>query len=261
MAQATQNMTPRQVMEQKYKAARMNLLLAMIFTVANIILLFAGSEVMMLFSISVPYYAVIFGVILESQPMLTTGCVIAAVILVVYFLCWLLSKKHIGWMIAALVLLILDTLALICFYLLAGEISGVMDFVFHAWLIYYLAAGIHSAGKLKKLPAEEPLVLTEEPAAPFTFSTPLRRADMEAKHRILLEETYGGHQITYRRVKRVNELVIDGYVYDEYEALMETAHCLSAKIDGHTIEVGFNAVGYSYLRVDGKQIKKKLRLY
>ena len=259
-------MTLRQSLEQKQKAGRNNLLLAIILTVVNIVMLLAGSETMMLFSVSVPYYAVVFGVVFESQEMIITGCVIAAVILIVYFLCWLLSKKRIGWLIAALVLLILDTLALIGFYLLAGEISGILDFLFHALLIYYLAAGVHSAGKLKKMPANEPVAVEavsaeEESAAQVMYSTPLRRADMDAKHRVLLEETYGGHQIVYRRVGRVNELVIDGYVYDEYEALMEYAHCLSAQISGHTIEVGFNQIGYSYLNVDGKQIKKKVRLY
>ena len=65
----------------------------------------------------------------------------------------------------------------------------------------------------------------------------------------------------YRRVKRVNELVISGYVYDEYVALAETAHCLSAKMDGHLIEVGYDGLSSSYLRVDGQQIQRKVRWY
>lgn len=61
-------------------------------------------------------------------------------------------------------------------------------------------------------------------------------------------------------MKRVNELIIGGHVYDEMEALVETPHSLGARIDGHQIEVGFN--GYnSYLNVDGERIAKKLRLY
>lgn len=164
MAKAPQNMTLRQSLEQKQKSGRSNLLLAIILTIVNIVLLFTGSETMLLFSISVPYYAVIFGVIFEEQALVITGCVIAAIILAVYFLCWLLSKKRPGWLVAALVLMILDTLALIGFYLLIEEISGILDLVFHAMIIYYLAVGISSTKKLRNLPPEEPeLVPAEEP--------------------------------------------------------------------------------------------------
>ena len=100
----------------------------------------------------------------------------------------------------------------------------------------------------------------EEPQ-PLENSTPLRRAAEDVKHRVLLEATYGGRQIVYRRVKRVNELVISGYVYDQYEALAETAHCLSAQLDGHLIEVGYDGLSSSYCRVDGQQIQKKVRWY
>ena len=161
MAKNTQNMTPRQILEQKQRAGRSNLLLAIVLTIVNIVMLLGGSDSMLLFSISVPYYAVIFGVIFETQELFITGCVIAAVVLVVYLLCWIMSKKHIGWLVAALVLMCIDTLALIAFYLLAGEISGVVDFVFHALIIYYLGSGISSAKKLQAMPAE-PATVEEE---------------------------------------------------------------------------------------------------
>ena len=83
----------------------------------------------------------------------------------------------------------------------------------------------------------------------------------DVKHRVLMEGNYGGHRVVYRRVKRVNELVIDGYVYDEYEALAEMAHCLTARIDVHTIEVGFDGISSSYFRVDGQMKAKKVRLF
>lgn len=148
-------------------------------------------------------------------------------------------------------------------YLLIEEASGIMDVLIHVLVLGYLIMGIHSASKLKKMPEKTPAEATEQPelAVETQFSAPLRRADMEVKQRVLLEGTYGGHRILYRRVKRVNELVIDGYVYDEYEALAEFAHCLTARIDGHTIEMGFDGVSSSYFRVDGQQMAKKIRLY
>lgn len=266
MTRTQANLSPREQLEQKYKAARSNLLLTIILTVVNVVMLLTGSESMLLFSISVPFYAVVFGYFMEGTTMLITGCVIAAIMLAAYLLCWIFSKKRAGWLIAAMVLFIIDTVVMGLMYLLLEEASGIMDVLIHAWVLYYLIVGVISASKLKKMPPEETAVTAEvtgeEQAAGEMApnSTPIRRAEEDVKHRVLLEETYGGRQIVYRRVKRVNELVISGYVYDEYEALMETSHCLSARIDGHTIEMGYDALGFSYFKVDGQLIKKKVRL-
>ena len=260
MARNTQTTTLRQSLEQKAKGGRSNLLIAIILTLLNIVMFIAGSETMMLFSISVPYYAVLFGVILGGQELMITGCVIAGIILLAYFLCWLLSKKHVGWLIAALVLMILDTLVLIGFYLLAGEVSGILDFVFHAMIIYYLAAGISAAKKLKELPPEEPAVA--EPEEPQGNSVPLRRVEEGEKARVLLESTYGTYRVVYRRVKKTNQLVINDYIYDEITFGIEPDHSLSARLDGHEFTVGYRAAGSSsYFQVDGKEIAKKIRWY
>lgn len=258
MARNTQAMTLRQTLEQKAKAGRSNLLLAMILTVVNIVLLIAGSDTMMLFSISVPYYAVIFGVVLGGQELMITGCVIAAIMLAVYFLCWLLSKKRVGWLITALVLMILDTLALIGFYLMASEISGILDFVFHAMIIYYLAAGISSTKKLKNLPPEEPVIV--DPEVPLANSVPLRRVEEGEKARVLLESTYGTYRVVYRQVKSMNQLVINDYIYDEVKLVIEPAYSLSARIDGHEFTVGYDGRNTSYFLVDGNEVAKKMRL-
>ena len=57
MARTTQVMTERQLLTQKEKMGRNNLLLAIILTIVNIALFLGGSEMMLLFSISVPYYS------------------------------------------------------------------------------------------------------------------------------------------------------------------------------------------------------------
>ena len=260
MARTTQVTTQRQVLEQKAKGGRSNLILAIILTIVNIVMFIAGSDGMLLFSISVPYYAVIFGAILGGQELMITGCVIAGIILAAYLLCWLFSKKHLGWLIAALVLMILDTLCLIGFYVLAQEISGVLDFVFHALIIYYLIAGISATRKLAKLPPEEPVVMYTETS--LENSTPLRRVEEGEKSRVLLESTYGTYRVVYRRVKKTNQLVINDYIYDEITFGIEPDHSLSARIDGHEFTVGYRAAGScSYFLVDGKEITKKIRLY
>lgn len=90
-------------------------------------------------------------------------------------------------------------------------------------------------------------------------SSVIRYADMEAKSRILLEANAHGYQICYRRVKSVNELVINGRVYDEKKGIVEFAHKLCATVDQHTVEAGYDEESYSYILFDGELIKRKKR--
>lgn len=256
-------MEQRKIYTQKFNSARTNLLLVLVLTLVNIILLIAGSETFMLFSASIPYYAVCLPVVWGEFELFVAGCILAAVLLVIYFLSWLLSKKRPGWLVVALVMFILDTLALIGFYLLAEEISGIMDVVIHIWVLYYLVNGIFAARKLKNMPM--PLEETAEEVAideeQSDHSTPIRRIGEEEKCRILLETEHCGRRIVYRRIKRMNQLVINDYIYDEIELLVEPAHSLYATLDGHKYEVGFDGAARSFCKVDGQIVAKKLRLY
>ena len=89
---------------------------------------------------------------------------------------------------------------------------------------------------------------------------PVRRADRSVKARILLEARAEKYEICYRRVKSVNELVINGIVYDEKKGVLEFPHNLSAVVDGHTIEAGLSDDSYSYIMFDGECLVNKQRL-
>ncbi len=251
--------------------ARSNLLLMIVLTAVNIALLLAGSESMMLFSATIPYMILVLGVG-ESTALLGVCGVIAVLTILPYVLCWVFSKKHYGWMIAALVLFCVDTLTLVGVYVLIGDFSGIIDLLVHIWVLYYLIIGVKYGHQLAHLTPEEeeeyaqaiqaPVVTaTAEGAAPVQANSPaLRMADIEVKARILIEGDFVGHHIAMRRVKRVNELVIDGYVYDDIEMLVETPHELHAAIDGYSIAVGFDSSNFSYISVNGQRMAKKLRL-
>ena len=135
MARTQPNLTPREMLQQKYKSARANLLLIIILTVVNVVMLLTGSDTMLLFSISVPFYAVVFGYVMGGGVLLTTGCVIAGIMLLAYLLCWIFSKKRAGWLVAALVMFIFDTILMGLMYLLAGEMSGIIDAEIHALVL------------------------------------------------------------------------------------------------------------------------------
>ena len=90
--------------------------------------------------------------------------------------------------------------------------------------------------------------------------TAIKRADHSVKSKTLLEATVEGYKICYRRVKSVNELIINGIIYDEKKGIIEFAHNLSAVIDGHKIEAGYDEDSYSYIIFDGKRIAEKRRI-
>ena len=91
---------------------------------------------------------------------------------------------------------------------------------------------------------------------------PLRYADMTKRGRVLLEAKKDKYEIVYRRLKKVNELIVNGKVYDEMKAVLEVEHVLSAEIDGHKIEAGLEGgtYSYSYLRFDGETLAEKRRV-
>ncbi|MBE7065056.1 MAG: hypothetical protein E7384_04480 [Ruminococcaceae bacterium] len=168
-------LTQRDLLEAKYKNSRLNLLLVVVFTVINMIMLFLDSSSYFLFSASVPYFMTYFGlyfggkfpaemyadVVPEGHEFIGYGngvvivlTVIAALIVATYLLCWIFSnKKRVGWLIAALVMFSIDTVAM--FFLSGFAIENILDIVFHVWVIIDLSRGISAYFKLKKLPAEE----------------------------------------------------------------------------------------------------------
>lgn len=270
--------SPRAIAEQKYSTARANLLLMSILTVINTVLLLAGSSYMLLFSATVPYLSVAFGLAFDGG-LLYAFIAVAVINIALYLASWQLSKKNYGWMILALVLFILDTIIMGGMYLLVEEASGILDVLIHAWVLYYLIIGVKYGKKLKNMPEDEPEpeinAYPEDGASNFgidsiddvseagfeTDSPIIRTADTTVKHRVFLEADANGHHIVYRRVKRVNELVIDGFVYAELKMLVEPAHGLTAQLNGHNYIAVYDGTAHTYIYVDGEVVAKKIRIF
>lgn len=274
-------LTERERLESKYNGARTNLLIALGFTLVNLVLLFFDSTSYFLFSLYVPYYIALLGCVLSGKmpsefyvdewadlPFLGGSFFaivlgIVAIILILYVLCWIFSKKNrVGWLICALVFVILDTIATVA--LLGIAVDSIIDIAFHIWLLVSVIGGVSAHYKWKKIPeevveTEESLEAETEVGAITVDSTPLRVADNDVKFRTLLEAEHNGMVITYRRVKKANELVINGNVYDEYAAFIEQPHMLAATVSGCNIVAGYDGLN-SYIKVDGEIIKKKFRI-
>ena len=159
--------TSRENLMRQAASGRSSLLLVLIFSVVNIIMVLLDTDTYFLFSASVPYYLTMLGKGMDNGfvngswdvngTYTITALVISAVILAVFLLCWIFSKKRSGWLTAAAVLFVLDTLALavFTFSLYDSPVGNIMDFIFHIWVIASLIHGAVASKKLKKLPAEE----------------------------------------------------------------------------------------------------------
>ena len=174
-----QELSQREILTNKYQSARANILLVVVFTLLNIILLVTNSNTYFLFSAAIPYFIVDLGMLLcgkypqeyyleefaemefMGDAFLVVTLVVAAVILVLYLLSWILSKKpRVGWMIFALVFFAADTAGML--FLTGISSDMIIDILFHGWVIISLVSGVVSYFKLKKLPEEEELPQVEE---------------------------------------------------------------------------------------------------
>ena len=88
---------------------------------------------------------------------------------------------------------------------------------------------------------------------------PLREAE-DVPGKVLLEFSDDNLNICYRRVKRTNELIVNGMVYDEKKGLWEFSHKLTAIVNGRSVVAGFDSRGFSYILIDDELKKTKKRL-
>ncbi len=189
MQKATVDKNSREYLTRKVATARHTLLLVIIFTVVNLGMILADSGTYFLFSASVPYYLTVFGVAFDSTEtamvigtFAITALVISAIILALYFVCWLMAKKRPGlWYLVAAVLFALDTLALVGLGLVLNVLTElIMDLVIHAWVLYELFQAYSATKKLAAMPL--PVVDTEgevveQPA--YVPQEPWERKDIE----------------------------------------------------------------------------------
>ncbi len=270
------SMSKKELYERNYNNSINNILLVVLFSVINIILLITNADTYFLFSAFVPYFLVDLGMFYTGMypeeyysdigyfdflntSFLITTVVLAAVVVLLYLLCWFLAKKKkIGWAILAAVMACIDTVAML---VLGGiAIESIVDIIFHGWIIFSLVNSVIILNKLKKLPEEAIEPVTDENSQPVQNSPVLRMADTEEKSRTLLEADEGMYHIVYRRIKTTNELIVNGRVYDEYVALIEKPHTLTAVVDGHRIEIQYDTLSRMYILFDDRALAEKMRI-
>jgi hypothetical protein len=270
-------------MEQKIKksallsciaTARLNLLVIAVLTAINIALLVTGGNFYFLFSAALPTFAVDVALMLGGgSDVMTVALLIAALVVAYFVVAWFFSANGgLGWMVATLTVLACDTIALIVLYEIDATLM--MDLFFHVYMVVMQVIALVATCRIKRIQAEE---LSSNGGASFAEaqsssseagsavdSPILRVADTTVRARVFLEVTVFEHKVTYRRVKRTNELVIDGNVYAEYSAWREGAHMLNAQVGGHAFSAGLRTLymnGVAYIIVDGQIVAEKARIF
>lgn len=169
----------RDLLVAKYRSARSVFLLVIVMTLVNMVMSICGQDTYFLFSIYVPYYLTFIGALLcgkmpdiyyegefavqtlEGDTVMWVLAAVSLIIVAVAFVLWLISKKP-GTvkMIIILTFFTVDTLAMI---LLVGiDISMILDYVMHAYIIYALITGITSAMKLNDLKNEPENIIVDD---------------------------------------------------------------------------------------------------
>jgi hypothetical protein len=276
-----------ELLRSNYRIARLGLLIATVFSALNCIFaFFAGvfyfySEFSYCFPLAMinnarfqtgmmytpEEYEQMFGLtqsdFLHPDFLLLDGS-FALIAIAALVVCWVLSKKHVGALIAAAVLLGVDILFGIYWY--DFSITYFTEYLFPGMLMASLIIGIVSHYRLKFIEwtgedVTVPAVAeTAQPAQETGNSPVLHPMDYGAKSKILLACDVGAYAICYRRFGSINELAINDMVYDTVDTgKNEQPHELHARLDGHEIAVGLGEDGNIYVRFDGEVVKKKPR--
>lgn len=157
--------------EERYRGARNNLLLLIVFTAINLLMPLLGIDRQYFFSASFPttvYWWGDYAAADLGMPALRYGAMgIALGCVGLYLLCWLLSKKRRGFMTAALVLFGLDCLSLAGeFVIFELHYSMIINVLFHLWVLWGLIQGVRAASELKKLETAQMIFVPGEEETP-----------------------------------------------------------------------------------------------
>ena len=279
---ANSGLNPIDSAVKRYKSARWLAFLLGALSIVNIFMLTSQSMYYFLFSSYIAFYFVDLGMAVcgkypeemyeggygeyefLDESFLYAMIAVALIVSLVYFLFFFFSNKgRSGWLIAAIVYYAIDTAFMLY---MCGIVNILSDIVAHALILVMLVWGVRACGKLKEASAAEFSPKEDAPATEEGEDAPvdtvvIRSADPNVKSRTLVSADNGRHNIVYRRVKNVNELLIDNAVYAECVVSSDTAHKLEVIKEGHRITASTDYIGKMMITVDGQEVAAKYKLF
>lgn len=153
--------------ETKYKNMRLMILTMFILSAVNCITLVL-MDTFFYFSAYLPFVLIMVGygisLTYETMAFYIVMAVLAIISIVPYLLCYIFSKKHVGWMIAALAMFSADTVLLLVDLVTAPDALLAVTLIFHVYIVVTLAMGVKYGLDVKK----ERLAAETVPADPYT---------------------------------------------------------------------------------------------
>ena len=276
----------------QYRVARNEIMMAVAFTAINIVLLLINglnNGVAFLFSITVPYYCVGYGMAFTNEfgsaVFLASGIIAALIMLGLYIMFFVLSKERPGCLTTLLIMFSVDTLAVtVMLFLFGFDASALFDVLFHALILFNLVRGVNAASKLKELGVEVNHPFYVVPVAPDNagaersgepFSYPVNEdkeereeeeqpeapepayrtepdGEWDGEGKTRLSAVYNGSDIRVVRKFSCTALIIDGGIYDTYDRIIETDYTLCAEVNGVKYVYSQNKYGGASLSADGE---------
>lgn len=142
-------------LQRRIQAARGNLILVIIFTIANIMSYWFQFGFMMPFSAFIPFtifdFSYYFSVELNDPNLFIGGIILASGVILLYIMGYVLSKKKPEWLTFMLVMYVFDTVVMLYLFIgiFAFNSTMILDILFHIWVLYYFTNGVLAVNKLK----------------------------------------------------------------------------------------------------------------
>ena len=142
----------------KYTSSRIFVLLIAVCSIIDLVQAGLGNG-SVIFSSYLSRWIFEVGLGLSATPVRVLVCALGVVSIAPYVLCWLLSGKHVGWMIGALALFAVDTVPYLIFAVpraAAGDYTALLNMAIRAVAFVYIGLGIkHGLDLAKEKKKEE----------------------------------------------------------------------------------------------------------
>lgn len=142
---------------------RYNLIFFVLMSVINIFLITSESEMLLPYSSSISNYSVALGITESlksgSDTLRILGLIVACAVLLIFMVCYVLSKSKPLYLVIALAVISADTFALVIISGFNGTLLSaytILDIVIHGLAIFYIVSAIKAAKELRSLPVDEP---------------------------------------------------------------------------------------------------------
>ncbi len=148
--------------------ARYNLLFMILLSIINVYFVLSQGIIKIPFSSSLSTYSAVFSKAIAVQrsdeSFCRVGILLASVVLCVYFVCYLLSKKKSLFLLISFVIFIFDTVLLIVISLILSQfnILTVFDMILHVITLFMLYSAVKSTPRNPKITEENHIVVEDD---------------------------------------------------------------------------------------------------